>query len=216
MLKIKICGMRDAANVREVAALDPDFMGFIYYPKSPRHIAAMSVDTVASLPESVIPTLVTVNMVETDIMRLIKLYAFKAVQLHGNESPELCKHLRANGLTVFKSATINNESSISAIRQYVGAVDYMLFDTPSIHHGGSGRKFDWSLLSEYNIPIPFFLSGGIGPEDVSDLLSINHPQLAGIDVNSRFEISPANKDPQLLSKFLLQLKHNYEQTVKTH
>lgn len=198
--------MRDAANVGEVSSLAPDFMGFIFYPKSPRHFGGMPVETVRLLPAGITPVLVTVNLAEQEILQLVERYGFKAVQLHGGESPELCRSLRRRGLTVLKSASLGDSASIAALGQYEGAVDYLLFDTPSAQHGGTGRKFDWSKLADYSLQIPFFLSGGIGPDDVAELLAIRHPMLSGVDVNSRFEISPARKNASLLSQFISQLR----------
>ncbi len=198
--------MRSAANVSEVAALNPDFMGFIHYPGSPRHISDMAVEVVASLPAGVTPTLVTVDMDEERIMRLVERYGFTALQLHGNEAPEMCASLRGRGLTVIKAAALKDSDSMQDIERYNGAVDYMLFDTPSAHHGGTGRKFDWALLDSYKLPIPFFLSGGIGPDDAGEVLAFAHPMLIGLDVNSRFEILPAYKDARVLSHFITQIR----------
>ncbi len=203
---IKICGMRDASNVREVAGERPDYMGFIFYPPSSRDCEGLDPSVVESLPAGIEPVAVTVNMDESSIMELAGKYGFRTVQLHGDESPALCGRLREKGLTVFKAVGIKGEESLSSLADYDDDVDMFVFDTASAARGGTGRKFDWTLLGAYTGKVPFLLSGGIGPEDAFLLKDMSHPRFAGIDLNSRFESAPAIKDVALLRKFIKQIR----------
>lgn len=204
-MKIKVCGMRDAANVAEVASLGPDYMGFIFYPHSPRFCGGIDPEIVRGLPEGVTPVAVTVNMPEEEILGLARIYGFRTFQLHGEESPEKCRRLRDMGYTVIKAVSVKSGESFSRFRKYEGAVDYLLIDTPTSSRGGSGLKFDWSLLEGYDLDIPFILSGGIAPGDGPEILSLSHPLMAGIDINSRFETAPALKSASLLRNFFNEL-----------
>lgn len=199
-LKIKVCGMRDSGNIAAVAGLHPDYMGFIFYPPSPRYCNYP--DAIGSIPEDIIAVAVTVDMSERDIIALTHRYGFKAVQLHGSETPELCRRLRGRGLTVIKAVSVKGMESLGCIRDYEGSVDMFVFDTASSSKGGSGRKFDWTLISDMDIKTDFLLSGGIGPEDADAVLSFSHPHYAGVDLNSRFEIVPGIKDAGMLEKFV--------------
>lgn len=202
-MKIKVCGMRDTANIAEVAALGVDYMGFIFYPPSPRNcLSSISRELVESLPKGTEPVAVTVNLDERELLRIAEEYGFKALQLHGNESPSLCRSLRSHGLTVIKAFGIAEAQDFERLNEYTGCVDLFLLDTATSSHGGSGRKFDWSLLDNYRLPEPFLLSGGIGPEDWEDIAELNHPRFAGIDLNSRFEVVPGLKDTVALEKFI--------------
>lgn len=141
---------------------------------------------------------------------LDKIYSFSlnAVQMHGNESRKLCEQLRAakGNMKIIKAISVSNAGDIQKYKEYVGAVDYFLFDTKCKTVGGSGQQFDWQVLNEYDGDVPFLLSGGIGPEDASRILSFHHPRCVGIDLNSRFEIEPGLKDVEKLKEFLLKVK----------
>jgi len=206
---IKICGMRDPDNIREMLTLNPDFMGFIFYSKSPRFV--MSPESLQNIyfGQNTQKTGVFVNATEEEIMHTVKLYDLHAVQLHGEESVNLCRSLRKNGLLVLKAFQINSAEDFDATFEYNHQVDYFLFDTKSASYGGSGSKFDWSLLEAYKGDIPFFLSGGIGTDDVEAIQMINHPYFRGVDLNSRFEIAPAIKDYILLKQFIKKF-NDYE------
>lgn len=201
--------MRDAANINSVASLSPDYMGFIFYDRSPRSCVGMQPDLVKGLPGEVTPVMVTVNMGEEDILKTAEKYGISTVQLHGQEMPEVCFSLRSRGMKVIKAMGIRTESHIDRLREYVGSVDLFLLDTLSASGGGSGRKFDWSVLEGYDLDEPFLLSGGIGEDDVERILQLRHPKLSGVDVNSRFELQPGIKDAERLSRFFnaLRAKH---------
>ena len=201
-LKIKVCGMRDACNISAVAALHPDYMGFIFYPPSPRYCSGLNPDFIKLLPEDIVPVAVTVDMSESEINSLVDKYGFKAVQLHGNESPELCGRLIDRELTVLKAISIKDMESLRSVNDYEGAVNLFVFDTATPSKGGSGLKFNWNLLEEADISTDFLLSGGIGPEDKEKILGFDHPHFIGVDINSRFEVAPGIKDVGLLRRFM--------------
>jgi phosphoribosylanthranilate isomerase len=206
---IKICGMREADNIRDVLMLNPDFMGLIFYSKSPRYVESNETLKDIHFGKKIKKTGVFVNATEDEIMQKVTSYDLQAVQLHGTESVLLCQSLKNRGLTVIKAFQIHDAEDFGMTSMYGESVDYFLFDTKTKSYGGSGAKFDWDLLNSYCGDIPFFLSGGIGPDDAGVIREINHPYFKGIDLNSKFETVPAIKDYRLLQQFINQLK-SYE------
>ena len=198
--------MREPMNIEQVAQLGVDMMGFIFYPKSPRYVS-QAVDRSDS-DRKVCRVGVFVNDSIPDMVDRILSFSLNAVQLHGGESREVCEQLReANGeIRIIKAISVSDAGDIQKYKEYVGAVDYFLFDTKCKTVGGSGQQFDWQVLDEYDGDVPFLLSGGIDPEDVSRVHSFYHPKCVGIDLNSRFEIEPGVKDVEKLRKFLLKVK----------
>ncbi|WP_345955453.1 phosphoribosylanthranilate isomerase [Mucilaginibacter sp. PAMB04168] len=196
-MKIKVCGMKYPGNISAVAALNPDFMGFICYDLSPRYMVDVSPDVLAQLPSSIYKTAVFVNEDAGKIKLLIKQFGFNAVQLHGNESPEFCSNLR-DEVTVFKAFGMDNGFDFTQLDAYVGHVDYLMFDTKTERHGGSGKTFDWSILNNYKLDIPFFICGGLSLDNLKKVKQIKHPAFYGVDLNSRFETQPGLKDAEKL------------------
>jgi phosphoribosylanthranilate isomerase len=197
---IKICGMGDTVRMHQLAKLPVDMLGYIFYPKSPRYVVGkIDPAEMAKLPDNIHRVGVFVNAESEEIHEIAERYFLTAIQLHGNESPELCKELKAEGYTILKAFNISKENDYEA---YSPHCDYFLFDTPSAQHGGTGQKFDWALLENYKGTTPFLLSGGIGPDDAEEVQKINHPQFAGIDINSKFEVEPGIKDVTLIKNFL--------------
>lgn len=205
-MAIKVCGMKDADNIKSVSLLTPMLMGFIFYDKTPRNASGLDTEIVKGLPDYVRPVAVFVNASRDYIDNIITLYGFNIIQLHGCETPEECRYWKDRGMTVFKALPVGNLEDIAHAREYEGSVDAFLFDTRSDKAGGSGKHFDWSLLDDYNIDVPYLLSGGIGPDDVDAIVAAMRPGMAGIDINSRFEISPGVKDQGLLTNFILSLR----------
>ena len=203
---VKVCGMREPENIEQVAQLGIDMMGFIFYPKSPRYVSQAVARSDAD--RKVCRVGVFVNDSIPDMLDKIHSFSLNAVQLHGGESREVCEQLReVNGeIKIIKAISVSDAGDIQKFKEYVGAVDYFLFDTKCKTVGGSGQQFDWQVLDEYDGDVPFLLSGGIGPEDVSRVRSFHHPKCVGIDLNSRFEIEPGVKDIEKLRKFLLKVK----------
>ena len=202
---IKVCGMREPDNIREILTLDPDFLGLIFYPKSSRYVTYPTLINNIRFGQNTKKTGVFVNATEDEIMQKVKLYELQAVQLHGEESVVLCRSLRNKGVLVLKAFQIYAAEDFEDTLLYNDQVDYFLFDTKTASYGGSGSKFDWSLLDAYHGNTPFFLSGGIGPDDVQAIQKINHPLFRVVDLNSRFEIAPAIKSYKLLQQFIKQL-----------
>ncbi|OIP84468.1 MAG: N-(5'-phosphoribosyl)anthranilate isomerase [Porphyromonadaceae bacterium CG2_30_38_12] len=205
-MKIKICGMKYPSNVLEVKALQPDFMGFIFYPKSPRYAEPLDMETLNSIPKSIKKIGVFVNEDLENILTIVFKYKLDGVQLHGAENVEICRKLKEAGLLVLKAFPIADASNFRVTKIYEGACDYFLFDTKTEVYGGSGLKFDWSILNEYKGETLFLLSGGIAPDDSDAILEINHPKFAGIDLNSKFEVKPGLKNVDVLRGFLIEIK----------
>lgn len=205
-IKIKVCGMRNPGNIRDVAELRPDFMGFIFYPRSSRYCGDLSPTMVKSLPAGVTPVAVSVDMEEGELEALVKKYGFPVVQLHGHESPQKCRSYYEDGLRVWKAISLNDREDLERLEEYAGSVEAFLFDTPTAGYGGSGMKFNWGMLMDYHLPVPFILSGGLSADDVPALKAFSHPMMMGIDVNSRFETAPAMKDVALLKSFMAEFK----------
>ena len=284
---IKVCGMRDAQNIREVAALGVNLVGLIFYPKSPRYVESISSDagiipdyssltpdplskgegsdmldkqlkaeetkgetrnkqpvsaqlksTQSKAPfnkvitplslgegqggeaveghggEAAIPKFVGVfvNDMPQNIVTAVYNYHLSYVQLHGDESPVMIDNLRrtlvpdiAPQIKIIKAISVSSAEDLKRCEQYEGHVDLFLFDTKCKGYGGSGQKYDWSVLEAYTGQTPFLLSGGIGPDDADRLRDFHHPQCVGIDLNSKFETAPGIKDINLLQNFLHQL-----------
>ena len=205
---IKVCGMREAENIRDVERLDVDWMGFIFYAPSPRYIP----DDEAH-PEAVRRCVrrkigVFVDAGTDEITEKISRYGLDGVQLHGRETPDVCRTLRRQEVTVIKAFSVATTSDVEQTEAYETCVDYFLFDTPSNAYGGSGQSFDWTLLEAYTGATPFLLSGGIRPDSIGDLFRFTHPRWAGIDLNSGFETAPAQKDVAALSAFIRQIRNN--------
>lgn len=206
-LKLKVCGMRDAQNIAALAQLQPDYMGFIFYPGSKRYVAEMDPALVHKLPSSIKSTGVFVNEEAAEVLRIAERYQLKALQLHGKESPEYCMFIKSERpeIELFKAFGVNEDFNFELLHNYQDKVDYFLFDTQTAEHGGSGKTFDWSVLSKYQLEVPYILSGGIGLDEVSQVRKIVDPRLYAVDVNSRFEISPAFKNIDQLTTFKNQL-----------
>ena len=204
---VKVCGMKFPENIKAVLALNPDYLGFIFYPKSPRYIVDENPD-LDIIPEQVGRIGVFVNEAIETIDQMVGKYKLTGVQLHGSEPAETCLYFKQKGLTVFKAFGLNETFDFSALKDYDGIVDLFVFDTKVKEHGGSGKKFDWHLLDNYTLDTPFLLSGGISAEDAEAVKAIQHSAMQGVDLNSRFEIEPALKDEALLAQFLTELRKN--------
>ncbi len=202
-LKIKVCGMRDPANISTVAKLRPDYMGFIFYERSPRYAASLAP---SALPQEVRRVGVFVNAPATEIAGTAERYGLHAVQLHGSESPENCRRLREMGYEVIKAFGIETAADFAQTAGYASCCDLFLFDTRTPKHGGSGDRFDWRLLDGYTGHVPFLLSGGIAPADTDAISTLNHPMLYGIDLNSCFEIEAGLKNTELLEHFIQTIR----------
>lgn len=192
-MKLKICGIRDPVNIREVSELSPDYMGFIFYPKSPRFVGE-NFELPKDFPSSISRVGVFVNESGAAMIRIARLYNLQYLQLHGNENVEICKELKSAGLGVIKVFSIGDEFDFSILRPYKGIVDYFMFDTKGLLYGGNAKAFDWKILNGYDQEIPFFLSGGISEKNIDNITSLKDMNIYAIDVNSGVESSPGIKD----------------------
>lgn len=187
---VKVCGMKYPDNIMEVVALQADYMGFIFYTKSKRYVGDDFV--MPEIPDSINKVGVFVNEGLDNLIKKVQHYRLDYVQLHGDETPEYCRHA-GNYATVIKAFGVDKDFNFSILNGYESVCDYFLFDTKTVGYGGSGQGFDRSLLQQYHLSKPYFLSGGIGLEELELLKSV-HPVPFALDVNSKFEIEPALKD----------------------
>ena len=204
-MKLKVCGMKYQDNIEAVAKLQPDFLGFIFHEQSARHFDK----TIPELPISIKKVGVFVDEKVEFISRQIEKHKLNAIQLHGHESPEMCKLLKSANVEVIKVFSIKNEFDFSILTAYEEVCDYFLFDTKGKLPGGNGYTFDWDVLKDYPSTKPFFLSGGIGLKQIEKLKEFRKSEASkycyAIDVNSRFEIEPGLKNIEKLKELKIQL-----------
>lgn len=199
--------MRDPVNIAKVVTTNPDFIGFIFYPKSKRFIGfELLPEVLAVVPASVKKVGVFVNETPEKILEVSARWKLDAIQLHGEESSEFCVKLQHGGLMVIKSFSVDESFDFAALEDYRESCDFFLFDTKGKLPGGTGQKFNWHLLNKYQLDHPFFLSGGIGPDDLNEIKEFSHPLLCGIDINSGFEINPALKDVKKIRQFISKIR----------
>ena len=206
-MKLKVCGMKYVENIQQVAELQPDYLGFIFYEKSKRNFDGI----IPELPTSIKKTGVFVNASLDEVLEKIKTYNLQAVQLHGDESVQFCKELRQAELVsasqkqvqVIKVFGIKDEFDFNILKPFESVVDYFLFDTKGKERGGNGITFNWKVLEKYPFSKPFFLSGGIGLAQTEEINKIRKTDLPiyGLDVNSKFEIEAGLKSVKSLNKF---------------
>jgi phosphoribosylanthranilate isomerase len=205
-MNIKVCGITQMKQLQQLDGLNIDFAGFIFHKDSPRYVGdKISKDELQSADFDVKKVGVFVNATYDEIMNTVEDYGLDIVQLHGDETPELCEQLLED-VEVIKAFSIGSDDEMSIdemIADYDEVCDYYLFDTKiNGATGGTGEKFDWKKIAKSKIEKPFFLSGGISVDDIAKIKAFKHPDYFGIDVNSKFEKSPGVKDMALL----LQLK----------
>lgn len=217
---VKVCGLRDSENIRQVAALGVDWIGMIFWEKSPRNVtmipshAGIIPDRASLSPlatnNSPLKVGVFVDEMAQNIITRVVNFQLDLIQLHGHETPTLIRNLRRTladirPVKVIKAISVSSRDDIAAYKDYADCVDYFLFDTKCQTVGGSGNQFDWSVLDAYDGEVPFLLSGGIGPDDAERVRNFHHPKCIGIDLNSKFETEPAMKDVAAIGKFLNEL-----------
>ncbi len=192
--------MKFTENRKQVEKLDVDFMGYIFYPPSKRFVGETPEPGLFSSEKPKVGVFVDENAFE--ILALAKNLGFEWVQLHGKENPKTCQMLKRQGLKIIKAFSVDENFNFETTLPYEKVANFFLFDTKTENHGGSGQKFNWSILNKYDGHIPFFLSGGISPDDAEEILKISHPKLTGIDVNSGFEDEPGVKRIEKLKNFI--------------
>jgi phosphoribosylanthranilate isomerase len=232
-MKLKVCGMKYVENIQQVGALRPDYLGFIFYEKSKRNFEGI----IPELPSSIKKTGVFVNEILAIVISMVEEYRLAAIQLHGDESVEYILELKAqlaerkalfieenkqitkkknqhfiadSTIEIIKVFGIKDTFDFDILKPYVSVVDYFLFDTKGKERGGNGTKFDWTVLEKYPFKKPFFLSGGVGLEDVVEVKRIIHSDLPvyALDVNSKFESAPGVKKIEQLKEFKKSLALN--------
>lgn len=211
-VRFKVCGMKYRDNIEQVASLQPDYLGFIFYEKSARNFEEINIP---KLPNTVKKVGVFVNQDLDFVIEKINKHQLQAVQLHGHESPEYCEQLKRHSderndekIEIIKAFSIGDSFNFEVLKPYEAVCDYFLFDTKGKLPGGNGYTFNWSVLKKYTLTKPFFLSGGIGLNEIENVLSFLRKQESKychvIDVNSQFEIKPGLKNIEKLKEF----KHN--------
>lgn len=196
--------MKFTENRSEVEKLKADLLGYIFYPESKRFVGDNPESGLFNAHKPKVGVFVDENAFE--ILGLAKNLGFGYVQLHGKENPKTCGILKSQGLKIIKAFRVNEDFKFSDTIKWEKVADYFLFDTKSTLPGGSGKKFDWNILDNYKGHTPFFLSGGIGPEDVQQIKLVNHEKLTGVDLNSGFEDEPGLKNIEKLKEFINELR----------
>jgi phosphoribosylanthranilate isomerase len=199
-MRIKVCGMRDHTNIAEVVALRPDYLGFIFYRESPRYVGDDFV--MPSIDSFVSKVGVFVNATTEEILAKAVIHNLHMVQLHGHESVEQCEELRAHNTLIIKAFSVDDKFNFEDVKKYHTAADYFLFDTKGKYFGGNATRFDWSILTGYDQQTPFFLSGGLKPENIEEVKALNDMNIHAIDINSGVEISPGLKDPDKIKQVM--------------
>ncbi len=199
--------MREAENIRKLLALQPDYMGFIFYEKSSRFVGEeLDEKLLKSFPFTTRKVGVFVNATAAYILEKTKKYELDYVQLHGEELPDFCKHLKHKGVNIIKAFSVDENFNFGKLQNYKPYCDFFLFDTKGEQRGGNGTAFDWSILDKYDNEKPFFLAGGIDLENAHNALEIKGLKIHSLDVNSKFEISPALKDINKIEELMNIIK----------
>ncbi len=208
-MKIKVCGMKHKQNIKELIALNPDYIGFIFYEKSPRFIGhTIHREIIQLFPVHIKKTGVFVNALQDEVVENARRNELDIIQLHGYESPGYCEAVRAKNYPVMKVFGVGSRDDMQNIKPYEEVCDYFLFDTKSKAYGGTGTKFDWNIICEYEHTVPFFLSGGIGPGDAEIINELRCNKLFAVDINSKFETYPGMKNISSINTFIKQLNIN--------
>jgi phosphoribosylanthranilate isomerase len=208
-MNIKVCGITEMKQLQQLDGLDIDFAGLIFYKESPRYIGEkISKKELKSADFDLKKVGVFVNPEMIDVLDAIDDYGLDAVQLHGDESPEMCEDLSSE-VEVIKAFRVADGVDIDElVAPYDAVCDYYLFDTGGLKEsfGGTGKQFDWTILTKAKIEKPFFLSGGIGPDDAPKVKAFKHPDFFGVDINSLFEKEPGVKDMSKVLHFRQAMK----------
>lgn len=207
--------MREPENLEQLCSIGPDYVGYIFYSKSKRFVGVNPDPALFKIPPAdILKVGVFVNEEMDPLTQMVEAHHLDLVQLHGNESPAYCRKLMGLGIGIIKAISLGDGAPGSklkppdaAIEDYKEVVQTLLYDTPGQGWGGSGQKFNWSLLNKQQVTLPYILSGGIGPDDARAIRELKQKNLQGIDLNSRFELSPGVKDIRLLEKFFIELRN---------
>lgn len=209
-MELKVCGMRELENIRSlISEVKPDWMGLIFYPKSPRYVSDEHAAELKDFPVKKVG--VFVNESEAEILRKVVQFGLFAIQLHGSESPDFVKSLaKKTEAELWKVISVGEEIDWKSLDGYLPSVTKFLFDTATTAHGGSGKRFDWKVLETYPFDKGFLLSGGLDEDSAAEVLALRQqiPQLQGVDLNSKFEDAPGRKNIEKLKNFKSRLMHS--------
>lgn len=206
-IRVKICGLKYPDNIYSISELEPDFIGFIFHPGSPRFIGNnLSSGILERIPAKISKVGVFVNEEINTVIKLYNHYKLDYIQLHGDEDQVYCARLASRHVKIIKSFGVGGQFDFEKTESFCPHCRFFLFDTQCSQRGGSGLKFDWNILNRYKQATPFFLSGGIGPEDITNLKNLSIKQLYALDINSRFETKPGRKNYEQVKSFLNQIK----------
>ncbi|WP_293873363.1 phosphoribosylanthranilate isomerase [Flavobacterium sp.] len=198
--------MKFSENIAEISLLNPDYLGFIFYEKSERYCN----NDIQNVDSSIQKVGVFVNASFEEIEKKVQQYHLNLVQLHGEENPELCAKIEGNLVNVIKAFSVDNKFNFNDLDNYKNFCSYFLFDTKGNQYGGNGVLFDWTILEKYTLDKPYFLSGGIGLENVDQVKVFIKKEYAkncfAIDLNSKFENAPGIKNVKILNEFIQNLK----------
>jgi phosphoribosylanthranilate isomerase len=201
---IKVCGLKYYENIKEICLAGADLIGLIFYKDSPRYVnGSLDFDEIRNIPVNKVGVFVDENMYS--VLDKIAHYDLEYVQLHGKEDPQYCSELKQY-VKVIKAFGIKDRLDTNELKRYEEHADLFLFDTASEKNGGSGIAFDHSILYQYDLGIPFLLSGGISPEHADQIKELRLKQLYGIDINSKFETAPGSKDTEKVKRFIQKIK----------
>lgn len=215
-MKLKVCGMRERTNIETLIPLKPDFIGFIFYDKSPRYVGeGLREEAIRQIPSSIKKVGVFVNASPDYIMSMARQYDLQYVQLHGNEMPDFCRILRQKGLNIIKAFSVDNDFNFAMLNNYKPFCDLFLFDTKGNQPGGNGVPFDWNILRKYDQEKPFLLSGGISVDNIDKVVELAQSvRIYGIDINSCFEVEPGVKDMDEIQKVIDKIRIKEEQELE--
>jgi phosphoribosylanthranilate isomerase len=206
-IAIKICGLSDEASVRAVIKAEADYAGFVHYPKSPRHVSVVKADELKSLlPDNIKSVMVVVNPDDKLLSEIAEVMQPDCLQLHGDESPERIAEIRKKfpALGIIKAISVRNADDIKIAEKFYGVADFLMFDakptSSDMMHGGNGIAFDWNIMAEKQIKSPWFLSGGLNPDNVAQAIKISGAKM--VDVSSGVERAPGVKDADLIENFV--------------
>jgi phosphoribosylanthranilate isomerase len=206
-LKIKVCGMKYPENIDAVCAARPDYLGFVFYPDSKRYVGDDPDENIfKNVSGSIRKVGVFVNEKPQQVLKICWKHSLQVAQLHGKESAEDCLEIRNSGLTVIKTFSVNDGFDFDQLKPYSEVVDFFLFDTKGRLPGGTGEKFNWQVLNQYKLSIPFFLGGGIKYTDYKNLKDLELSRLFAVDINSGFELNPGLKDSNKVADFINMLR----------
>lgn len=206
-MKLKVCGLNNTENIVEIADLQPNYMGFIFYPKSKRYVVNhISAKDLSKIPNNIKKVGVFVNEDISVVEMIFNQYKLDYVQLHGDEDQSYCAKLFLKQIPIIKAFNIDLMFDFKKLNAFMPFCSYFLFDAKGKLKGGNGIKFNWDIIRNYDLKVPFFLSGGIEPDDVDLISDLKNEMLYCIDINSKFELEPGIKDIEKVEKFKNEIK----------